>query len=116
MDPTSGAVIPGNFIPNTFIHFIADNIDIQDESLGGKKTFHAKQMAAYQRSNSRNQDQLASVKMSAAETLKVPEILQNAPVRISDVKEKQSLFFKSQSLSIFSRVATTNRTCSEKQN
>ena len=61
MDPTSGAVIPGNFVPNTFIHFTGDNIDILDESLGVKKTFHATQMAAYQRSNSRNQDQFVSV-------------------------------------------------------
>ena len=89
IDPTSGAVIPGNFVPNTFIHFTADNVDILDESLDGKNTFHATQMAAYQRSNSRNQDQLVSVKMSAAETLNVPEILQNvAPARISEGKTK----------------------------
>ena len=114
IDPTSGVIIPGNFVPNIFIHFTADNIDILDESLDRKNTFHAIQMAAYQQSNSRNQDQLVSVKMSAAETLKVPEILQNvAPVRISE--GKQSLFFKSHSLSIFSRVATANRKCSEKQ-
>ena len=75
MDPTSGAVVPENFVPNTFIHFTADNIDILDESLDGKNTFHATQMAAYQRSDNRNQDPLIAIEISAAETLKVTDIL-----------------------------------------
>ena len=56
MDPTTGAVIPENFVPNKFIHFTADNmdnIDILDESLDGKNTFHATQMAAYQRGDNK---------------------------------------------------------------
>jgi hypothetical protein len=89
MDPTSGAVVPENFVPNTFIHFTADNIDILDESLDGKNTFHATQMAAYQRSDNRNQDPLIAIEISAAETLKVPDILQDvAPVGIIEGKTK----------------------------
>ena len=101
MDTTSGAVIPENFVPNTFIHFTADNIDILDESLDGKNTFHATQMAAYQRSNNRNQDPLGAVEISAAETLKVPEILQNvASVSICEGKTKP-VFRKPVSMDLF---------------
>ncbi|CAB4006763.1 Hypothetical predicted protein [Paramuricea clavata] len=89
MDPTSGTVIPENFVLNTFIHFTADNIDILDESLDRKYTFHATQMTAYQRSDNRNQDPLIAVEISAAETLKVPDILQDvAPVGIIEGKTK----------------------------
>lgn len=49
MDPATGAIIPPNMVANRFIHYTADNIDILDESLDGKNTFHATQMAAWQR-------------------------------------------------------------------
>lgn len=89
MDPTTGAVIPKNFVPNKFIHFTADNIDILDESLDGKNTFHATQMAAYQRGDNRNQDALAEIEKPTAEILKVPEILQDiVPMRMIEGKAK----------------------------
>jgi hypothetical protein len=75
-------VIPENFIPNSFIHFTADNIDILDKSLDEKNTFHATQMAAYQGMTIEIMiHSLVAVEILAAETLKVPEILQDvAPV------------------------------------
>ena len=48
-DEDSGAVIPQNITDNAFIHYTADNIDILDETLDGKNTFHATQMAAWHR-------------------------------------------------------------------
>ena len=85
----AGAVIPKNFVPNKCIHFTADNIDILDESLDGKNTFHATQMAAYQRGVNRNQNALAEIEKSTAEILKVPEILQDiVPMRMIEGKAK----------------------------
>ena len=97
MDPTSGAVLPGNFVPNTFIHFTAD---ILDESLDGKNTFHAA------RKTLRINEVTAEIKFE--QYCKMLLLLESE-------KEKQNLFFKSQSLSMFSTMATTNRTCSKKQ-
>jgi len=48
-DRETGAVIPPNIVKNNFIHYTCDNIDILDETLDGKNTFHATQMAAWQR-------------------------------------------------------------------
>lgn len=47
MNEKNGAVIPPNLNPETFTHFTADNIDINDSSLDGKNTFHATQVAAW---------------------------------------------------------------------
>jgi len=49
LDGETGAVIPPNMVDNNFIHYTCDNIDILDETLDGKNTFHATQMAAWQR-------------------------------------------------------------------
>ena len=49
MNPETGAVIPPNFVPGRFTHFTCDNIDINDSELDGKNTFHATQMARWQR-------------------------------------------------------------------
>ena len=49
MNKENGAVIPPNLKRDSFIHFTADNIDINDSSLDGKNTFHATQVAAWQR-------------------------------------------------------------------
>ena len=47
VDEDSGAIIPQNLTDNAFIHYTADNIDILDETLDGKNTFHATQMAVW---------------------------------------------------------------------
>jgi len=49
LDPATGVIIPPNIVANKFIHYTADNIDILDETLDGKNTFHATQMAVWQR-------------------------------------------------------------------
>ena len=49
MDTENGAVISPNLTPGKFVHFSADNIDINDSSMDGKNTFHATQMAVWQR-------------------------------------------------------------------
>ncbi|KAJ8886123.1 hypothetical protein PR048_012332 [Dryococelus australis] len=49
LDQTTGAVIPPNIVMNKFIHCTCDNIDILDETLDRKNTFHGTQMAAFQR-------------------------------------------------------------------
>ena len=36
--------VPPNLVPGKFVHFAVDNIDILDESLDGKDTFHATQV------------------------------------------------------------------------
>ena len=47
MDQATRAIFPPNIVANKFIHYTADNIDILDESLDGKNTFHATQMATW---------------------------------------------------------------------
>ncbi|CAB4003576.1 Hypothetical predicted protein [Paramuricea clavata] len=46
---TSGVIIPTNINPGVFIQMAADNNDINEETLDGKKTTHATAMAIYQR-------------------------------------------------------------------
>ncbi|XP_063763531.1 uncharacterized protein LOC134880508 [Eleginops maclovinus] len=75
MDPATGAIIPPNMVANRFIHFTADNIDILDESLDGKNTFHATQMAAWQRG--KKDIELDMLKPSTSRTLVVPDVLEN---------------------------------------
>ena len=43
-DAATGATVPPNLVPGKFVHFAVDNIDILDESLDGKDTFHATQV------------------------------------------------------------------------
>ncbi len=49
LDRETGAIIPPNMVRGKFIQYTADNIDILDETLDGKNTFHATQMATWQR-------------------------------------------------------------------
>ena len=43
-----GAVLPPNLVHGLFLHFTADNIDINDSTLGGKNISLCTQMAAWQ--------------------------------------------------------------------
>ena len=45
----NGTVIPVNLADGRFIHFTADNIDINEGTLDRQNTFHATQYAAWQR-------------------------------------------------------------------
>ena len=49
LDPVTGGILPPTLKAGQFTHFTADNIDILDSSLDGKDTFHATQVAAWQR-------------------------------------------------------------------
>ena len=49
LDVNTGCFVPLNLKDKVFTHFTADNIDINDSTLDGKYTFHATQMAAWQR-------------------------------------------------------------------
>jgi len=48
MNTANGAVVPPNLVPERFLHFTCDNIDINDSSLDGMNSFHATQVAAWQ--------------------------------------------------------------------
>lgn len=48
MDPDTGAVVPPNLSPGNIIHFSTDNINILDETIEGKNTFHDTQIAAWE--------------------------------------------------------------------
>ena len=44
-----GAVVPPNLVRGSFVHFSTDNVDINEATLDAKDTFHATQIAAWQR-------------------------------------------------------------------
>ena len=71
-DPDTGTSVPPNLNRGNFIHFSADNIDILDETLDCKKTFHATQIAAWQRW-SEDVFLLDGVRPSNKRSLDVPE-------------------------------------------
>lgn len=72
MDSVTGAVTPLNFVPGRFTHFTCDNIDINDSTLDGKNTFHATQMAAWQRGPEGDM-MMKNLRPSKTESLQVPE-------------------------------------------
>ena len=76
LDPATGAIIPPNLEANNFIHYTADNIDILDETLDGKNTFHATQMAVWQRGQKQDAT-LQQLEPSTRRILNVPSILEN---------------------------------------
>ena len=75
MDPETGAVTPPNFVPGRFTHFTCDNIDINDSSLDGKNTFHATQMAAWQR-GPEGDLMMTEIEPSRTESLHVPAVME----------------------------------------
>ncbi|CAB3991622.1 Hypothetical predicted protein [Paramuricea clavata] len=72
LDEKSGTVIPPNLVQGNFVHFSADNIHILDETLDGKNTFHATQIAAWQR-GAENSSLLDGVNPSKKRSLNIPE-------------------------------------------
>lgn len=75
MDAETGAVTPPNFVYGRFSHFTCDNIDINDSKLDGKNTFHATQMAGWQR-GSEGDMMLRDLKHSNRESLQVPNVME----------------------------------------
>ncbi len=86
MNKENGAVFPPNLSSNTFTHYTADNIDINDSTLDGKNTFHATQVAAWQRGPAPDA-QLSQLKPWSNVTLKIPEVMEKLiPASISEGK------------------------------
>jgi hypothetical protein len=71
LDVNTGCFVPHNLKDKVFTHFTADNIDINDSTLDGKNTFHATQMAAWQRGIG-NGLQLDKLLPSSREILQIP--------------------------------------------
>ena len=83
LDHMTGAVIPENLVPRKFIHFTADNIDILDETLDGKNTFHATQVAAWQRGPAHNVNLDNVNPPTTHTTLLVPRVMEElCPVTV----------------------------------
>ena len=72
MNTENGTVIPVNVAEGRFIHFTADNIDINEGTLDGQNTFHATQYAAWQRSPE-SVAVLQNITLAKKATLKVPD-------------------------------------------
>ena len=80
MDEETGAVFPRNFVSGKSIHFSADNLDVNIDSLDGKEAFHVCQVAAYQRSDGENQLPFSHIqKVSTKRKSCPPEVLTNIP-------------------------------------
>jgi len=75
LDPETGSVMPPNLLPGKFVHFSADNINILDETMDDKNTFHATQITAWQRGAESNLT-LESFKPSTKYSLSVPESME----------------------------------------
>ena len=75
MNMETGVVLPPNTVSDRFAHFSADDIDILDESLDGKNTFHATQMTVFQRCPG-NELSLSSIQSSNKRLLNVPKYME----------------------------------------
>ena len=75
LDPATGAIIPPNLVANKFIQYTCDNIDILNETLDGKNTFPASQMAAWQRGRTIDVF-LTNLQPSKKHTLIIPNTLE----------------------------------------
>ncbi len=76
MNNDNGAVVPPNLNAAIFTHFTADNID---SSLDGKNTFHATQVAAWQR-GPETTAHLSHLRPSVKTSLAIPEAMQQLDV------------------------------------
>ena len=74
MGTTIGAATPPNLVPERFVPFTCDNIDINDASLDGKNSFHATQVAAWQRGPAADMG-FKDLTPSKSTTLQVPEVM-----------------------------------------
>ena len=95
MDTETGNLLPVNLTPNRFSHFTADNIDINDSTLDGKDTFHATQVAAWQR-GPEEMIVFATVNASSSERkLNVREVM-NTLIPVHVIEGKSEPRFKQQ--------------------
>ena len=69
--------IPSNIVSGRFFQFAADNIDVIENTLDGKRTFHATQMLMFQRGPGNSVPYGNTLPISQQKTLKVPEEFHN---------------------------------------
>ena len=69
-----GSVVPKNLVKGRFVHFSTDNVNINEYTLDGKGTFHATQVAAWQRGPSES-NLLAGIDIFKKETFHIPEAM-----------------------------------------
>ena len=85
---SNGAVVSRNILKGRFVHFSADNIDINEYILDGKGTFHATQVAAWQRGPP-EEDLLKGINIPKIATLCIPELMTEIiPAPIRGIKER----------------------------
>ena len=72
MNTSNGTVIPVNLVEGRFIHFTADNTNINEGTLDGQNTFHATQNAAWQR-GPESVDLLGNISSTKSAILEVPK-------------------------------------------
>ena len=69
-----GSVVPPNLVEGRFVHFSTDNVDINEATVDGKGTFHATQVAAWQRGPPKS-NLLEDIKFSHTGTLHIPDAM-----------------------------------------
>ena len=69
--------VPPNLLEGKFLQFAADNIDIIEETLDGKGTFHATQMVAFQRGEPTGQSE-QQLPLGKGGSYKIPEVLKSS--------------------------------------
>ena len=86
MNKESGAVLALNLSSSIFAHFTADNVNSNDSSVDGKNTFHATQVAAWQR-GPETAAHLSNLRPSVVTSLDIPDGMQQLdPVNIVEGK------------------------------
>ncbi|XP_052128446.1 uncharacterized protein LOC127750548 [Frankliniella occidentalis] len=78
----SGVVIPANLklspgeTSSALLHLTADNVDIQLDTLDGKKSFHGTQLVAFRRGARPLEEVLGSITRSRRKSVKIPDAIQ----------------------------------------
>ena len=75
-----GVIIPSNFLNAQlpgYIRYANDNIDINEETLDGKGTFHASQTAAFRRYIPGEQTENIEIKPTHSRSLNMPDTFHN---------------------------------------
>lgn len=91
--------IPSNIGHGRFFQFAADNIDLIEETLDGKGTFHATQMIAIQRGSNTGERVNDELPIGQTKSLAVPEELHELKTVPASVARPAPVFQKEIDLS-----------------
>ena len=84
-----GSVVPQNLVKGRYVHFSTDNVDINEYTLDGKGTFHATQVAAWQRGPPED-DILNGIDISKTGAIQIPEAMTDLiPASNRGITERQ---------------------------